>query len=73
MTNTNLLNYAIARSGIGRQGLAEKIGLSLNSVQKKINNVIEFRQSEIQNVCEALELTNAEKESIFFAPSVDLK
>ena len=73
MTNTALLNYAIARSGMDRQGLANTIGLSLNSVQKKINNKIEFRQSEIQKVCNALELTNEEKESIFFAQAVDCK
>ena len=73
MTNTRLLNSVIVRSGIGRQGLADKMGLSLTSVQKKINNEVEFRQSEIQKACEALGLTNEEKESIFFAQAVDLK
>lgn len=73
MTNTILLNYAIARTGMGRQGLADKMGLSLTSVQKKINNEVEFRQSEIQKACVALELTNEEKESIFFAQAVDLQ
>lgn len=73
MTNTRLLNSAIMRSGIGRQGLADAMGLSLNSTQKKINNGVEFRQSEIQNACTALKLTKEEKESIFFACDVDLK
>lgn len=73
MTNTRLLNSVIGLSGIGRQGLAKHMKLSLNSLQKKITNKIEFRQSEIQNACEALGLTNEQKESIFFAHDVDCK
>ena len=71
MTNTRLLNAEIIKSGIGRVGLAEAIGISLTSLQKKINNEVEFRQSEIQKACVALNITD--KESIFFAQDVDLK
>lgn len=73
MTDTKLLNMAIRQAETTREELASKLEMSLYSLWKRINNKVEFKQSEIQNTCDALCLTREQKESIFFAQFVDLK
>ena len=68
MTNTKLLNEKIAESGLKRKFIAEKLGLSTYGLQRKIENVTEFKSSEISALCDVLDIKNAtEKEKIFFA------
>lgn len=68
MTNTALLNDIIAKSGYKRQYIAEQIGLSAYGLAKKINNISEFKTSEINGLCELLNIkTLEEKDRIFFA------
>ena len=46
--------------------LAELIGLSEHSLSLKINNQVEFRQSEIFKICEVLDIdSNAIKDYFF--------
>lgn len=71
MTDTNRLKAAITLKGMTAGDLAEKIGLSRQSLSYKINNLREFRVKEIQAIAEALDLTLEEKERIFFAKQVD--
>ena len=71
MTNTRLLNAEIIKSGLTRDEIAHKLGLSLNSLGKKINNKVEFKASEIYTLCEVLLITN--KDIIFFVLNVDFK
>lgn len=68
MTNTKLLNEKIAESGLKRKFIAEKLGLSTYGLQRKIENVTEFKASEISALCDVLDIKTAtEKEKIFFA------
>lgn len=68
MTNTKLLNEKIAESGLKRKFIAEKLGLSTYGLQRKIENVTEFKASEISALCDVLDIkTVTEKEKIFFA------
>lgn len=68
MTNTNLLMFKIDESGLKRSFIASKLGLSSYGLAKKINNETEFKASEINLLCEILNIKSLkEKEAIFFA------
>lgn len=71
MTNTKLLNKVIDESGYKRTFIANCLGISTFSLSKKINNITEFKASEIEKLSKLLELTPQQKEAIFFANSVD--
>lgn len=68
MTNTKLLEEVIEKSGYKKSYIAKKIGLSAFGLANKINNVTEFKTSEINGLCELLNIHDLEeKEKIFFA------
>lgn len=72
MTNTEALEKKIRDQGIKKVFLAEKLGITSFGLSKKINNINEFKASEIQTLCELLNITSLkEKESIFFNLEVD--
>lgn len=68
MTNTVELEVAIKRAGITKRKLAETLGLSEMGLYKKINNITEFKASEIAKLSEILDLPN--KDEIFFNQKV---
>ncbi|ADZ84499.1 MULTISPECIES: DUF739 family protein [Cellulosilyticum] len=68
MTNTLELEIAIKRAGITKRKLAEMLGLSEMGLYKKINNITEFKASEIAKLAEILDLKN--KDEIFFNQEV---
>jgi hypothetical protein len=68
VTNTELLEQKIAQSGLKKQYLAEKVGLSVVGFRNCCINKAEFRASQIQVLCEELKITDlAERDAIFFA------
>ena len=68
MTDTAMLNEIIDRSGYKRQFIAKHIGLSAYGLAKKINNINEFKTSEISGLCELLGIESLEmRDRIFFA------
>jgi hypothetical protein len=72
MANTEALEKKIRDQGIKKVFLAEKLGITSFGLSKKINNINEFKASEIQTLCELLNITSLkEKESIFFDSKVD--
>lgn len=72
MTDTKLLEQAIKASGRSKTFLAEKIGLSLGGFRNCAVNKAEFKASQIQKLCELLDITDpAQKEAIFFAHAGD--
>ena len=48
------------------QELSDKTGISLSSLNYKLNEAREFRQSEIKAIQDVLELSNEERDNIFF-------
>ena len=64
MTNTLKLKAAIIQSGLTREEIAGKMGVSCFTLHKKMHNITEFKASEIVSLCDLLNL--AEKDSIFF-------
>lgn len=68
MVNTNLLELAIFKSKKTKKYLAEKCGISTETLRQKINNVYDFKSSEVAILCDELGIVNLdEKEQIFFA------
>ena len=68
MTNSDMLIRQINNAGLKRVYIARKLGISTYSLQKKINNVTEFRASEIKTLAETLNICDPVKFSnIFFA------
>jgi hypothetical protein len=71
MTNERLLRTRISESGYKMSFIASKVGITYAGLLKKINNETEFKASEIQSLCELLEIDNNLREEIFFAHDVD--
>jgi len=71
MTNTKLLRERINDSGYRIRYIASRLGLSYQGFQNKVNNVSEFKATEIKELCDLLKIDALEKEQIFFAPEVD--
>ena len=69
--NLNYLNDRIAISKIPIVALAEKMGISRQSLYLKMKGEREFKTSEVTKLCEILRLTNEEKNLVFFADKVD--
>lgn len=68
MTNTALLEDKISKSGKKKTYLAARVGLSLTGFRNCCVNKAEFKASQIQILCEELDIkTLKEKQSIFFA------
>lgn len=64
MTNTVELEVAIVRAGFTKREVARRLGLSEMGLYKKINNITEFKASEIQALVEMLNIQDMSK--IFF-------
>lgn len=67
MTDTMALRKAIEKSGLKYGRIAKEMGISPYSLQKKIDNIVEFKASEIKKLSSLLSLSDAERSSIFFA------
>lgn len=66
MTNTNLLRKKLDESGYKSRFIAKQLGITYQGFLKKINNETEFKASEIQSLKEILNLTDEERDMIFF-------
>jgi len=73
MLNSELLGSCIESSGLKKQFIAKKLGLTPYGLQKKINGITEFKASEIFKLCDILNIQEGNKrDSIFFAHEGDL-
>jgi len=71
LTDTKLLREFIKLSGLKYGYIASTLNLSSFGLQKKIDNISEFKAREIINLCKILNLTIDQKEKIFFANESD--
>ena len=72
MTNSNLIRQTIKDRGLKIKFVAEKMGLSHYGLQKKMDNLTEFKVSEVQAFCDAVGgLARDDMIRIFFADEVD--
>lgn len=68
MTDTLMLELYIKKKGYTKKEIAALLGLSFNGFMLKVNNVNEFKASEIKQLCEILDLKDT---SIFFKDKVN--
>lgn len=72
MTDTIALQNRIDESGLKQEFIAKKLGLSSYGFAKKRDNETEFKPSEIEVLCDLLNITSLEERfAIFFAPKVE--
>ena len=71
MTDLKLLDAKIKDSGITMVALSSKTGILRETLYNRLNGKGEFKASEIMAISKALYLSNAERESIFFADEVE--
>lgn len=64
MTNTNKLKGRLRENGMSQKDLANLMGLSVNTMNSKLNGKREFKVSEIDRICNILEIQD--KELYFF-------
>lgn len=66
MLDAELLSKTIVKSGLKKNYIAQRLGLSTYGLQKKINSESEFKASEIKQISILLNLSNELREKIFF-------
>lgn len=67
MTDSNALRAWIAGRGLKLKHVAKMLGITPYSLQKKIDNLAEFKASEIAAFATDLGMTAEERDKIFFA------
>ena len=73
MVNSVELNKFIEKSGLKRIYIAKKLNISTMALRNKINNITEFKPSEIIILKTMLLLSNEDVQRIFFANNVAFK
>lgn len=71
MTDTLEIKKIIRMKGFTLDTLSKKIGISRTSLSYKINNIVEFNAQEIKHIQKILELSNEQRDHIFFVEAVD--
>lgn len=66
MTDSEALNKVIENSGLKLTFIARALKLSREGFYKKLNNQTEFKASEIVKMQEILNLSNEQRDKIFF-------
>ena len=70
MVNTQLLDDKIESSGLKRGFIVDKLGLSRFGFDKKLKGQTPFRVAEIYVLCDLLNISESDKQAIFFADEV---
>lgn len=67
MINTAELNQAIQNSGLKKSAVAGKMGLTVQTLTRKIGGEAEFTVSQAQELSDILGLSPGQRQRIFFA------
>lgn len=74
MTNSIEFEVAVKRAGLTKREIAKNLGISEMSLYKKINNITEFKASELSKLYKLFGLETLEsQQKIFFSNEVDFK
>jgi len=71
MTDCMKLNNLIEDSGITITAICSKMGITRKSLYNKINGKTEFKVSELYALSKILHMSSEDRDSIFFADSVN--
>lgn len=72
MTNSNKLKGRIIEMGYTITGFSDAAKISRPCFRNKINGRSEFKASEIERICNLLEIPHTEIGDYFFAPTVPI-
>lgn len=67
MVKLDLLNNRIKDSGMTVVSIAEKTGVSRETLYNQLNGTVDFKASEILSISDVLRLSVKERDEIFFA------
>lgn len=70
MVDIKALNDAITRAGVKKKALANALGITPNSLTRKLDGSVDFKVSEICIIRDFLRLSNEEVCKIFLISSV---
>lgn len=71
MTNKDMLEEYIEKSGYKKSFIAKQLGLTTFGFLLKVTNKSEFKATEIETLCTLLNISVEERMAIFFAKAVD--
>ena len=72
MTNSIEFDIATKRANVTKRYIAQALGITEMGLYKKVNNVTEFKASELAKLYEILQLqTLDDQQRVFFAHNVD--
>lgn len=71
MTDTVALKDAIKNSGMSVTYIANILGITRGALYKKLDNITEFKASEIVLLKKILNLSDKERDDIFFNAKVE--
>lgn len=66
--NSNKLLGVMAEKGVSQRELAQKLGISKNTVNAKINGKGHFDTEQASQICEILGIDDSEKKAEIFLP-----
>lgn len=64
--NANALKGRIMEKGLTQEKLAEKIGISQNTMSSRICGHSSFRTDEVKKICRILEIDSSEEKAKIF-------
>lgn len=67
MTDTKEFEIALLKSGKDKKDIADLLGVTLQTIYNKINNIVDFKSREIIAISNYLKLSNKQRDKIFFA------
>lgn len=72
MVNTQLLDDRISASGKKKSYLAERIGITVQTLRRKSKNEFPFTTDEVAGLCDELNISSmSEMQRIFFVQNVE--
>ena len=71
MTNFKMLKDKISESGMTMVAISKKTGILRETLYNRLNGKGEFNASEMVALSRVLNLTNSERDAIFFACEVE--
>ena len=66
MVNTQYIENLIMKKGLKKSFIAEKLGMSIQTLHRKITNNGDFFTNEVMTLCDVLEIPSCDVEKIFF-------
>lgn len=70
MTNSNKLKGRITEKGFTLSSFAEAVHISRPCLRKRINGQADFKVSEIEKICDLLDISHSDMCSYFFTSEV---